>query len=148
MRHFRKVKYIGQPYGNMKNYADSINLKAVEFTYTFVAVIFIASSILILRLAKCPGRVVANQENGGTWAQRKQSSPTTPVILCRHNDCGHLGRHPVSFASCQTQGDCDDIRIVYQPNATTFTELSCYVVNASSCATSGATKVNFLCRLL
>ena len=85
------------------------------------------------------------QENGGTWAQRKQLTVT-------NNSGDSLASTTTVAVSVDTkslydsgklQSDCDDLRIVYQPNATTFTELSRYVVNSSSCATSTATKVNF-----
>jgi len=43
------------------------------------------------------------------------------------------------------QSDCDDLRVVYQPDSNTHTELSRYLVfpGGSSCTTSTATKVYF-----
>ncbi len=83
----------------------------------------------------------------GDWAKRKQltitndsadslASGTAIAISIDTKTLYELGK---------LQEDCDDIRIVYQPDSSTYTNLDRYlsVPGGASCGTNGATKVHF-----
>jgi hypothetical protein len=86
--------------------------------------------------------------NGGNlWEKRKQLTLTNDSTedLAANTTVAVTIDTQTLVNNGQLQDDCDDLRILYQPDSSTFTELARNIVPADggTCATSEATKVNF-----
>ena len=109
-------------------------------TFLSTLLVLVAASALFLRLTS-PAMAAwwPSQINGTTWSHRQQltltnnsgddlASTTTVAVTVNTKSLSALNK---------LQSDCDDLRIVYQPDSTTFTELSRYISypGGGSCTT-------------
>jgi len=114
----------------------------------FAGIIMILLPVAYLTLRK-PSTVEASwwTGGGGEWQKRKHLTIT-------NDSSDDLAANTTVAVSLNTKGladggkvrsDCNDIRIVYQPNSTTQTELDRYLSypDGQTCETSGATKIYF-----
>jgi len=114
----------------------------------FAGIIMILLPVAYLTLKK-PATAEASwwTGGGGEWQKRKHltitndssddlAANTTVAVSLDTKSLADTGR---------VRSDCNDIRIVYQPNSTTQTELDRYLSypGGQTCETSGATKIYF-----
>jgi len=114
----------------------------------FAGIIMILLPVAYLTLKK-PSTAEASwwAGGGGEWQKRKHLTIT-------NDSTDDLAANTTVAVSLDTKGladtgkvksDCADVRIVYQPNSTTQTELDRYLSypDGQTCETSGATKIYF-----
>ncbi len=121
--------------------------KRLRLLFLFFLISGIFTTIFLLLAHPSLAAWWPGTSGGSTWTQRKQltvindsgsaiSSGTTIAVSLDTRSLYQAGK---------IRPDCADLRIVYQPNSTTFTELARAIVtpNNVSCSQSGATKVYF-----
>ena len=106
----------------------------------------IINGLLDLRSAKA-APWWQNTSGGGSWLKRQRLTVTNNSgdSLANGTTIAVSINTKLLATSYKLQSDCDDLRVLYQPNSTTFTELDRFVSypGGGSCGTSEASKVYF-----
>jgi hypothetical protein len=115
-----------------------------------VVIVITLMPLVILSFVKARGAQAGwwqSQSGGTTWAHRQQLTLTnnSGEDLAANTTVAVTVNTKSLVSSGKLQSDCDDLRIVYQANSTTTTELSRYISYPSggTCATAEAAKVYF-----
>src|SRR3990170_1738730 len=107
----------------------------------------IINGLLDLRNAKAEAPFWQNTSGGGSWLKRQRLTVTNNSgdSLANGTTIAVSINTKLLATSYKLQSDCDDLRVLYQPNSTTFTELDRFVSypGGGSCGTSEASKVYF-----
>lgn len=119
--------------------------RLIRLSISLIVLVFVITSYFIL--VKRTSAAGWWPDGGNSWKMRK-------ALTITNNSAGNLSSGSTIAITIDTkslydagklQSDCDDIRILYQPNSSTATEVTRHLIfpSGTTCSTSTSTKVNF-----
>ncbi len=124
-----------------------LKTKALRRNRKYIALALLAFAGFIVLRTPNAAEAVQWWPQGGSWQHRKQLTITNNSgdDLAATTTIAITLDTKTLYDAGKLQADCDDLRILYQPDNNTFAEVTRHLVypDSTTCATSTATKVYF-----